>query len=85
MHHPWRGCNLGGRIVLMPSSRGSGSGSGSLLDRRLPDRLPAARVVSWDEEVLTLGGIVAVELLAARPYRRRGPGSGAEALDHASL
>ncbi len=47
---------------MMPTSRGSCTGSGVLLDLVLEGRAPAALVFSGPEDVLTLGALVAGEL-----------------------
>lgn len=64
IHHPLRGTELSGAIVLMPGSRGSCTGSGVLLDMALNGTAPAALVFTTDEDVLTLGALVASELFA---------------------
>ena len=58
VHHPQHGLSVDGKILLMPSSRGSCSGSGVLLQLSLDGRAPAALVFCEDEEVLTLGALV---------------------------
>lgn len=62
VHHPWCGRSLAGKIVLMPTSRGSCSGSGVLLQLALNGNGPAALVFSATEEVLTLGAVIATRL-----------------------
>ncbi len=62
IHHPLHGALLSGAILLMPTSRGSCSGSGVLLDMALTGRAPAALVFCADEDVLTLGALVAREM-----------------------
>ncbi|ASY66983.1 2-Methylcitrate dehydratase AcnD (plasmid) [Sinorhizobium sojae CCBAU 05684] len=62
VHHPLHGVALSGSILMMPSSRGSCSGSGVLLDLVLTGRAPAALVFSEAEDVLTLGALVASEM-----------------------
>jgi len=62
VHHPAFGRSLSGAIVLMPTSRGSCSGSGVLLELTLTDRAPAALVFLEAEDTLTLGAIVAAEM-----------------------
>ena len=62
VHHPLHGVSLGGSILMMPTSRGSCSGSGVLLDMALNGRAPAALVFSDAEDVLTLGASVAAEM-----------------------
>lgn len=59
VHHPLHGACMAGAVLLMPSSRGSCTGSGVLLDLILNDRAPAALVFSGPEDVLTLGALVA--------------------------
>ena len=66
VHHPLHGICLTGSILLMPTSRGSCSGSGVLLDLILNDRAPAAVVFSEAEEVLTLGALVAQEMFGKK-------------------
>ena len=58
-HHPAAGQCVAGRVLLMPTSRGSCSGSGVLLELALSGRAPAAIVFREAEEVLTLGALVA--------------------------
>lgn len=58
VHHPLHGTCLAGAILLMPSSRGSCTGSGVLLDLALSGLAPAALVFTGDEDVLTLGALV---------------------------
>lgn len=62
VHHPCHGETVSGRILMMPSSRGSCSGSGVLLELALNGRAPAALVFSEAEETLTLGALVAAKL-----------------------
>jgi len=66
VHHPEYGACVTGKVVMMPSSRGSCSGSGVLLELALNGLAPAALVFSEDEEVLTLGALVS-ERIFARP------------------
>ncbi|MEO9515848.1 MAG: aconitase X [Paracoccaceae bacterium] len=78
-HHPLHGQSLAGKIVLMPTSRGSCSGSGVLLQLALNGCAPALFVFREDEEVLTLGALIASRMfdrnvgilrLAAEDYDR---------------
>ena len=62
VHHPLHGVCLTGGILMMPSSRGSCTGSGVLLDLILTGRAPAALVFSEAEDVLTLGALIAAEM-----------------------
>ncbi|MCR6500575.1 aconitase X [Shinella sp. CPCC 101442] len=62
VHHPLHGVPITGGILMMPSSRGSCTGSGVLLDMALTGRAPAALVFSEAEDVLTLGALIAAEM-----------------------
>ncbi len=62
VHHPLHGICLTGGILMMPSSRGSCTGSGVLLDMALTGRAPAALVFCEAEDVLTLGALIAAEM-----------------------
>ena len=64
VHHPLHGACISGRILLVPSSRGSCTGSGVLLDLILSGRAPAAIIFSEPEDVLTLGALVASEMFS---------------------
>ncbi|QEL22356.1 DUF521 domain-containing protein [Bosea sp. F3-2] len=66
VHHPSHGTSLAGAVVLMPSSRGSCSGSGVLLELALSGRSPAALIFAGPEDTLTLGAIVAAEMFGRR-------------------
>lgn len=61
-HHPWHGISLAGRVVMMPTSRGSCTGSGVLLELILSGHAPAALVFSGAEDILTLGAMIAASL-----------------------
>ena len=61
-HHPWHGESVAGRVLVMPTSRGSCSGSGVLLELALNGHAPAALVFSEAEDVLTLGALIAGRL-----------------------
>jgi cis-L-3-hydroxyproline dehydratase len=58
VHHPAHGASIAGKVLLMPTSRGSCSGSGVLLQLSLSGLAPAALVFCEREEVLTLGALV---------------------------
>jgi len=62
VHHPLHGVCLTGGVLFMPTSRGSCTGSGVLLDLILTGRAPSALVFSEAEDVLTLGALVAAEM-----------------------
>ncbi len=61
-HHPDCGASLAGRIVLMSTSRGSCSGSGVMLQLARNGHAPAALVFCEDEDILTLGAMIAARL-----------------------
>jgi hypothetical protein len=61
-HHPNHGASLAGHIVLMPTSRGSCSGSGVLLELARNGSAPAALVFREAEDILTLGAMIAAQL-----------------------
>ena len=57
--HPQVGQGLAGRILMMPTSRGSCTGSGVLLGLALAGRGPKALIFREDEDILTLGALIA--------------------------
>lgn len=61
-HHPLHGVDIAGAVLVMPTSRGSCSGSGVLLDLALNGKAPAALIFSEPEDVITLGALVAAEM-----------------------
>ena len=61
-HHPLHGAVVAGAVLMMPTSRGSCSGSGMMLDLALNRRAPAALIFSEAEDILTLGSLIAGEL-----------------------
>lgn len=63
--HPQKGLSVAGRIVMMPTSRGSCTGSGVLLGLALAGRAPAALIFREAEDVLTLGALIAGRLFDA--------------------
>lgn len=62
IHHPNCGEQLSGKIVLMPTSRGSCSGSGVLLQLAQNGNAPAALIFRENEDILTLGAMIAERL-----------------------
>ncbi|MFD0859096.1 cis-3-hydroxy-L-proline dehydratase [Roseovarius aquimarinus] len=58
-HHPLHGCSLAGKILLLPTSRGSCTGSAVLLELALGGNAPAALVFREEEDILTLGALIA--------------------------
>lgn len=61
-HHPQCGSSLVGQLVMMPTSRGSCSGSGVLLELLLAGLAPRALIFNAEEDILTLGAVVAERL-----------------------
>jgi predicted aconitase/predicted aconitase with swiveling domain len=60
--HPLWGKTVSGKVLAIPGSRGSCSGSGTILELILNDRAPAALVLEHEEEILPLGVIIAEEM-----------------------
>ena len=58
-HHPLCGQSLAGCVLVMPTTRGSCSGSGVMLDLALNGIAPAAFVFREAEDVVTLGAMIA--------------------------
>jgi len=61
-HHPLSGQSLTGKILAIPGGRGSCTGSSVLMELIVNGQGPAGIVVSRQEEILTLGAIVADEV-----------------------
>ncbi len=62
IHHPLHGQCITGAILMMPTTRGSCTGSGVMLDLLLSGRAPAALVFSEPEQVATLGALIGAEM-----------------------
>jgi predicted aconitase/predicted aconitase with swiveling domain len=62
VHHPLHGQTVTGTILMLPSTKGSCTGSGVLLDLILTGRGPAALIFSQPEDVVTLGAMIAAEM-----------------------
>ena len=62
VRHPQRGTNVAGRILVMPSGRGSSSSSSVLTEAIRVGTAPAAMVLGEADPILALGAIVAREL-----------------------
>jgi predicted aconitase/predicted aconitase with swiveling domain len=60
--HPLCGENISGRILAIPSGRGSCSGSSVLMELILNGNAPAGMIFSQREEILSLGVFVADEM-----------------------
>ena len=60
--HPQYGANVAGRILVMPSGRGSSSSSSVLAEAIRAGTAPAAIILGEADPILALGAIVAREL-----------------------
>lgn len=60
--HPQAGATLTGRIVVMPSGRGSSSSSSVLAEAIRLGTAPAAIVLRHPDDIILLGALVAREL-----------------------
>ncbi|WP_259759169.1 cis-3-hydroxy-L-proline dehydratase [Pseudomonas sp. GCEP-101] len=58
-HHPLSGSFLPGRVLAIPSGRGSCTGSSVMLELLLNGHAPAALLLAEPDEILTLGVLVA--------------------------
>jgi uncharacterized protein len=61
-HHPQRGVTVTGRVLVMPSGRGSSSSSSVLAEAIRLGTAPAAIVLAEPDQIVALGAIVAQEL-----------------------
>lgn len=61
-HHPWNGRNIAGKIVALPSGRGSCGASGVLFEMLWAGTAPAALIFSSHEPILTLGALISREM-----------------------
>ncbi len=61
-HHPDSGDNVTGKILVMPSGRGSSSASSILLEAVRQHTAPAGIILSEMDGILVLGAIVAQEI-----------------------
>ena len=64
-HHPQRGATLAGRVLVMPSGRGSSSSSYVLAEAIRAGTSPVAIVLRESDGIVALGAIVARELYGA--------------------
>lgn len=62
VHHPQVGANVAGRVLIMPSGRGSSSSSSVLAESIRAGTAPVAIVLFEPDPILALGAIVAREL-----------------------
>lgn len=61
-HHELLGTCAAGKILVLPSARGSSTGSGILLEAIRLDTAPAAMILKRRDAILALGAIVGREL-----------------------
>lgn len=82
--HPLAGMTATGRVLVIPSGRGSCSGSGVILEAIRNGTAPAAIILSRLDPIIGLGAILGDELYGACPVivvvadedrRRIGPGA----------
>jgi uncharacterized protein len=63
-HHPQRGMDLSGRVLVMAAGRGSSSSSSVLAEAARTGHAPAAILVAESDLILAVGAAVAAELYA---------------------
>ena len=63
-HHPQVGLSLAGRVLVMPSGRGSSSSSSVLAEAIRAGTAPVAIILREADLIVALGAIVAAELYA---------------------
>jgi uncharacterized protein len=61
-HHPQRGSNVAGRVLVMASGRGSSSSASVLAEAVRAGTAPAAIVIGEPDLILAIGSAVAEEL-----------------------
>ena len=61
-HHALYGAHVAGKIFVLPSARGSSTGSGILLEAIRLGNAPAALILKRRDAIIALGAIVAREL-----------------------
>ena len=62
-HHPLSKENVTGKVFVLPTGRGSCTGSGILLEAIFSEHAPAAILLCQLDEIISLGSIVADEFL----------------------
>src|SRR5262245_9738407 len=62
VRHAQRGANVAGRVLVMPSGRGSSSSSSVLAECVRAGTAPAAIVLAQPDPIIALGAVVAREL-----------------------
>ena len=93
-HHPQLGATVTGRVLVMPSGRGSSSSSSVLAEAIRLGTAPLAILLAEPDEILVLGALVAEYLygrtcpivvlprLRPRGHRHRRPGGGVRRPGH---
>jgi uncharacterized protein len=66
VHHPQRGTNVSGRVLVMPNGRGSSSSASVLAEAVRAGTAPAAIVLAEPDLILAIGSTVAEELYGVR-------------------
>jgi predicted aconitase with swiveling domain len=61
-HHPQRGAELSGRVVVMPAGRGSSSSASVLAEAVRAGTAPVAILLGEPDLILVIGSVVAEEL-----------------------
>ena len=85
-HHPQRGASLTGRVVVMPSGRGSSSSASVLAEAVRAKTAPAAFILETADLILAIGAAVAFELYGVLvPVVVLGPDARALVTDGAEL
>ena len=67
VHHPQHGVVVTGRVLVMPTGRGSSSSSSVLLECVRARTAPAALLVHHVDPILPVGAAVAIELYGRGP------------------
>ena len=67
VHHPQHGVVVTGRVLVMPTGRGSSSSSSGLLECVRAGTAPAALLVHHVDPILPVGAAVAIELYGRGP------------------
>jgi predicted aconitase with swiveling domain len=65
-HHPQRGAQLGGRVLVMPGGRGSSSSSSTLAEAARAGHAPAGILLGEPDLILAIGAAVIQELYGQR-------------------
>ncbi|MFN2483935.1 MAG: aconitase X swivel domain-containing protein [Candidatus Limnocylindria bacterium] len=66
VHHPQRGASVAGRVLVMPSARGSSSSASVLAEAVRAGAAPVAIVLGEPDLILAIGAAVAEELYGVR-------------------